>query len=179
MAPKRKATTAPSKRKTTTAPSKKKEIGASSSTPKFDTTRFRSVAKEHFFTHVLAHFHCVPERGIVYNKGVYDEFGIQEVLEKRRWELWVETFPEACEVLVWEFYANSRYDDQNNLGAKPPRVSWFRGTKITYNAETLRVFLGLPTPEEEQQLFSGSSYHDIVSTNLTPELKEEIKQTIV
>src|ERR1044072_405953 len=92
----------------------KRKAPASSSEPNFDRKRFLSFEKEKFFTKILEPLDSVTERRIIFNEGVYDELGIQEVLEKRKWKTLCMPNTEACAITVKEFYANCHWDDLDN-----------------------------------------------------------------
>lgn len=68
--------------------------------------------------------------GVFYREGRRDAHGIQEAMETRKLEDWVNPIHEACEVMVREFYANTRCDDKENKPNPPTYTSWFGGNEI-------------------------------------------------
>lgn len=133
-------------------------------TPPSDPEKFRTLYCEKFFYKTVAPGTPIQERPVIWQPND-DPWGIGTEITRREWNVrLLNPVEHGCLNMVKEFYANAllKADD---FGVLPEtRVSMFRGAPISFTPESVRRYLGLLAPYEEEDMLHQRdiSHHTLI-----------------
>ncbi|KAH1076595.1 hypothetical protein GYH30_052196 [Glycine max] len=123
---------------------KDKAAEGTSSTPEYDSHRFRSAEHQQRFEAIKG-WSFLRERHVQLRDDEYTDF--QEEIVRRRWASLVTPMAKYDPDIVLEFYANAWPTEE---GVRDMR-SWVRGQWIPFDADAIGQLLGYPLVLEEGQ----------------------------